>query len=299
MSAIYLKDIELKDKNIFDGFFKSGKYDNSECAFTYWYMWRKGENVKWAIVDDCLCIINALRQPYCYPPYGATAQNFANVLAEIEKYFANMGQPFWMKAITQQYTELFQQVTPLEFSLKANRNAFDYIYSGCDLRELNGRKFSNKRNHIHAFMQEHAKYNYIPITQDVMKECRHFIANWFDIHVKSHSLLKEREAILEIMKAWDDLDVKGAVIEIDGKIEALTLGEAINCTTTVIHVEKANSEIRGLYQVINQEFCRREWADKLYINREEDMGIAGLRKAKQSYFPLYLLEKYEAVRDSV
>ena len=94
------------------------------------------------------------------------------------------------------------------------------------------------------------------------------------------------------MNNFEKLDCKGALIKVDGRYEAYTIGEALNSDTAVIHIEKANSQIQGLYAFINQQFCEREWEHMKYINREEDLGIEGLRKAKLSYNPVSFVNKY-------
>jgi hypothetical protein len=105
-------------------------------------------------------------------------------------------------------------------------------------------------------------------------------------------LLGEERAIYEALHNMDNLDFKGGVIHINGKVEAFALGEQLNPQTAVIHIEKANPAFDGLYQLINQEFCAHEWKDIPYINREQDLGEEGLRKAKLSYHPHHLVNKY-------
>ena len=293
-SAIGFKDVELGDKPVFDRFFQATGHNNSECTFTYYYMWRKAGRIKWAIVEGCLCILlDFFGKPFFFPPYGATRENFRAVIDKMKAHLAASGYPFYMRAVTKPFLALFRAAAPGRFSFTLSRDSADYIYRGDDLRELRGRKYDGKRNHINAFLRAHPDFRYLPVTRDNLSECLNFLDCWFQKRPPSTYLAKEREAICEIMHNLEALGVKGAVIEISGRIEALTLGEAINSATAVIHAEKANEEIRGLYQVINREFCRREWAGMAFINREEDMGVAGLRQAKLSYFPCALLEKYE------
>ncbi|VBB07362.1 acyl-coa n-acyltransferase [Lucifera butyrica] len=295
MVRIQFQTVRLEDKPFFDRFFRSGQHHNSECTFTYYYMWRKAGNIRWALVDDCLCILlDFMGKPFFFPPYGATEANFAGVIKKMEEYFQSVHKPFYMRGITKPFLELFQSRLPERFSFSRDRDSWDYVYLGADLSELTGRRYSKKRNHINAFLAMHGNYCYRPVGRGNLAECLTFLDRWFSSHNANRYLEKEKEAILDIMEELDSLDIQGAVIEINGRIEAMTLGEAINDTTAVIHAEKANPDIRGLYPLINQQFCRRQWPDKLYINREEDMGMSGLRKAKESYYPFQLLEKYTA-----
>ncbi len=296
MAVINLKEIELSDKPVFDSFFANGQYSNSECTFTYHFMWRKAGNIRWGIAADCLCIfLDFSGRPFVLPPYGAENGDFEAALAAIEDYFRAVGKPFYMRGITGRFLSLFNSQAPQRYLLTPSRESFDYIYRGEDLRELAGRRYSGKRNHIHAFMKEHPDYVYQPLTETNLPACTAYVAEWFGQHPPSRYLQAEREATAELLEHYPALGLKGAMVEIDGKIRAMTLSESLNHATAVIHTEKAAAAFRGLYQVINREFCRRQWTDKLYINREEDLGVEGLRTAKLSYYPSSMLEKYQAV----
>lgn len=294
--TINFKEVQLTDKVIFDQFLGESQHNNSEATFTYHYMWRKLGNVRWTILDHCLCILqDGVANPFFFQPYGVTEHTVKHVLEQMTDYLERRGKPLRLRGLTQPFVDLVSKVFPGRFSFEMNRDTFDYLYLGADLRELKGRQYTKKRNHINAFMREHPDFSYCAISHEVIPRCLSFIEEWFSTHESTYLLEKEKEAIFDMLASFEPLKLKGAVIEINGKVEALTLGEAVNEHVAVIHIEKANSEIRGLYPVINQEFCRREWKDKFYINREEDMGVASLRKSKESYYPVQLLEKFSTV----
>jgi hypothetical protein len=96
-----------------------------------------------------------------------------------------------------------------------------------------------------------------------------------------------------VLTNFSKLNLKGGVIVLNGVVEAFTFGEKLNEDTAVIHVEKANPDISGIYSAINRDFCRETWSETTYINREEDMGLEGLRKAKESYSPIKMIEKFD------
>ena len=102
-------------------------------------------------------------------------------------------------------------------------------------------------------------------------------------------------AVHEALTHIDDLDYQGGAIVIDSKVAAFSLGEALNESTAVVHIEKANPEIPGLYTAINQLFCQHAWSEMVYINREQDLGVEGLRKAKESYYPHHMVDKYTVI----
>ena len=139
----------------------------------------------------------------------------------------------------------------------------------------------------------------VPLTADNINLAWDFVEHWCGQRNcetgVDDSLLCERQAICDALAQFAELDYKGLMISVDGRIVALTFGEMVNKDTVVVHVEKAFSEYRGLYPLINQEFQNYYWQDAKYVNREEDMGLDGLRAAKRSYYPEYMLKKYKGV----
>ena len=163
---------------------------------------------------------------------------------------------------------------------------------------MSGRKFHRKKNHLNAFRKENPYAVYLPITEEIIPKCRAELDIWSEAHKRANPddqfIGYEQAAIHEIFDHFDAFKLKGGAILIDGKVAAFTFGEKLNSDTAVIHVEKADSNIRGIYTAINQSFVEHEWWDMIYINREEDIGIEGLRKAKKSYRPIKMIEKFNA-----
>jgi len=181
-----------------------------------------------------------------------------------------------------------------EFAVSASRDDFDYVYRSRDLIDLAGSRYHAKRNHLARFMESHT-FVYEPLAERHLPGCRELAEAWcaFKRCEDDLGLMGEWNAIKEILGSFNALRVQGAVILVEGRIKAFTLGEPLNAQTAVIHVEKADPEIPGLYAVVNQEFCRRQWAAMTFINREQDLGEPGLRRAKLSYHPDHLEEKYD------
>lgn len=174
-----------------------------------------------------------------------------------------------------------------------DRDHCDYVYLTEELIHLEGNKFHGKRNHINKFKKHHT-YDYTTLTPDLIDACLSLESEWCNLkHCELFpGLLGEERAIYQALHNMEKLDFKGGVIQIDGAVEAFALGEQLNPHTAVIHIEKANPAFDGLYQLINQEFCAHEWKGMTYINREQDLGDEGLRKAKLSYHPHHLVNKY-------
>ena len=293
MIAILFREITLADKPMFDDFFKRSKYCGSECTFTNLFIWRSCYDILWAQEDGFLLIkVCRDEQDFLLPPFGGEDASLPMLL---QKLFKELGS-FEMRGIYREIVEKFEDVLPGYFTFVLDRANSDYIYLSANLASLAGRKYHQKKNHVNAFRKAYPNYRYLPINSDITDECLKFAKKWNEERVlqedDADSLQCEMRAIEEALKNFDALGIKGGAIIIDGQVEAMTFGEQITADTAVIHVEKANPEIRGLYAIINQEFCQRAWAEIKYINREEDMGLEGLRKAKMSYHPKYLLDKF-------
>jgi uncharacterized protein len=290
------QQVTLEDKPIFDRYFRQRRYENAECTFTNMYMWRKGYSIEWAIIDEYLCIKAGRSDsiPFLLCPFGLDDSGLGKVIDKLVDYFSQQQLQFIMKGVSVEMMAGLQKAKPDFFSFEDDRNNHDYVYSTEDLINLAGRKYHSKQNHINFFKRTY-DYRYEAITPELIQPCMLSAREWYTSHNGSDddSLKREYQAIIDVLANFQHLAVQGGAIMLDNKVAAFTFGEKLNSDTAVIHVEKG-LDVRGLYQVINQEFCRTAWADLNYVNREEDMGIEGLRRAKQSYHPVKMIKKYSA-----
>ena len=174
----------------------------------------------------------------------------------------------------------------------------DYIYSIQELIELKGRKFEAKRHHIRTFLRNTPDFSYEVMNADNALECVPVTKAWLRRQQSDDEILQaETFAVEQALTQFAELNLSGGLIRIDGKIKAFTVGEALSEDTVVIHIEKADPEVVGLYQMINREYLAHSWSHMTFVNREEDMGIPGLRAAKLSYRPIRMVEKYRASGD--
>lgn len=183
---------------------------------------------------------------------------------------------------------------PGRFDAEPSRDDFDYIYNAQDLIELSGRKYHGKRNHISKFTRAFPDWQYEHIDDSNTEECINASLEWCKQNGCSENSPYRHElcAIHKALRERKSLGIIGGLIRIDGKVVALTLGERLNKDTFVTHFEKALGGFEEAYTLINREFAARSLGEYRYINREEDLGIEGLRKAKLSYKPAILLEKF-------
>ncbi|WP_245690392.1 DUF2156 domain-containing protein [Sporolituus thermophilus] len=283
----------MKDKPLFDRYFRARRYEASECTFTNLYLWQPGYNLEWALIDGFLCLRALWQgQAFVFPPFGPPA-GVESVLDQLAEQFAREGRPFFMKAATVDLVQYLEAVRPGYYHFRADRDNFDYVYLVKDLIELKGRRYNSKKNHLNYFYSYYPQARYVPITPELIPACVASTLAWYDRRCDEDPCMEyEKEAILRAFAHFRELKLVGGAIVIDGKVEAFTFGEALNSDTVVVHIEKGNADFRGIYQVINQQFCH-QWRHMRYINREEDMGIEGLRQAKLSYRPVKLVEKYD------
>lgn len=287
------KEIELGDKQIFDQYISKKHHENSEFNFTNFFIWRYHYKLGFTVYQDHLCIIGQYRNKYpiIFPPLGHMQSGFDKALMMQVEYFQRKGYPVIIKAITDPIKEVMESALPGEFRYKPDRDMYDYVYLSDDLINLRGRKYQRKRNHINKFISQY-EYQYEPITQENIEECLIAEMEWAAGRSNDVGIQEEKVAIIEAFRNMDILDIKGGALRINGKIQAFSLGEELNPEMAVIHIEKANIDYHGSYAMINQQFAQHCWSDYKFINREEDMGLPGLRKAKKSYYPVKMIVKY-------
>ncbi len=284
-------DISWENKSILDCFLSRFPPEISEYTFTNLFVWRKARPIKISLLDQALCIMAQKDEgiKYFLPPLGAK-----NIYDTAEKMFFYAIENRLEPEIHRVPEDMAINLQQAGFSAEYDINNSDYVYLVDELATLNGRKFDGKRNRIKKCI---AEYNpeYRTITPDIVDMCLDLQTEWCNIrHCNMDSGLSSEDiAIRELFSNMEKLPVFGCAIIIDGNIEAFTLAERLNKKTAVIHFEKANPSFDGLYQLINQWFCERELKGKfIYVNREQDLGIEGLRKAKESYYPHFMVKKY-------
>ena len=205
-----------------------------------------------------------------------------------------MEVPFCILGVSPKMKDELDAVMPGRFNYVINRDYADYIYLRSDLASLKGNKLQPKRNHVNKFIRNYPDFTYHELTPEFVPQCLAFERQWERRNVtpeEAQALEDERKSMTFALTHFDRLDLRGAFICVNGKMAAFTFGAAINDSTFDVCVEKADTDIEGVYAMINYEFSRHLPENYVYINREEDLGLEGLRKAKLSYQPCEILEK--------
>lgn len=292
---IEFRNIELQDKQIIDKYLLNNPYRASESCFSNLYGWAHKYNTQYAIWRDYLLVKFTSDRGGCsyLTPFGK-----GNLAAAIEKLVDECGCPikFEMSGVTEAMKHEIESAMPKRFEYTRQRSVYDYIYTSEKLINLSGKKLQSKRNHINRFTAEHSDYKYISITENPSEttRCKEMLKKWYDINKESSddSLELDFKSTSLYLNNFEALELRGGAIEVDGEIIAFSLGAILNEDTFIVHVEKAFATINGAYPIINQQFVLHEASEFTYINREEDMGYPSLRKAKMSYRPDILLEKF-------
>lgn len=292
---IEFKDIELKDKELITSFTQHSPYRHCDWSFSNLCSWRFLYHTQFAVREGYLLLrFRADGERFYMMPVGQG--DLGCVLEELIEDARQADEPFRMLGIDADSRRELEALLPNRFNFTTDRDYADYLYLRTDLATLQGKKFQPKRNHINKFKRTYPHYTYTPITPDRIPECLALEAEWCrandcDQHEGTGN---ERQALTYALQHFDELGLTGGILHAGGRIAAFTFGMPINEDTFGIHVEKADTRIEGAYAMINQEFANHIPQQYTYLNREEDLGIEGLRKAKLSYQPVLLLDKYTA-----
>jgi hypothetical protein len=283
--------LSLAHQGLVDDFLRRFPPQISEFTFTNLFIWRHYYQLQVSVVHDFLTLLGQPpgSAPFLFPPVGG-GDIHAWTKTGLETLKANGHRP----RIGRVPGPLAGELASLPGAeLVLDRDNSDYVYLTENLVQLSGNRYHSQKNHVNR-LKKNNDWEYFPLTRELVIECLNLQEAWCRLRQceESPSLLNEEQAIVEALKQIDFLPYRGGVIRMQGKVEAFSLGEILNPDTVVIHIEKANPEIPGLYALINQQFLEKEWSAIRYVNREQDLGEPGLRKAKESYHPDHLVEKF-------
>ena len=265
-----------------------------ESAFGNLYSYTAVMGVEIARIGGCLVVkwYTDKELSYAYPlGKGDRKKAMEYIISDGKRYNDN----YTVFDVPPAYLEELAEFFPDMFEIKANRDAYDYIYSSEDLINLKGKKYQPKRDHI-SYFEKNNNWTYEKITRKNIPECIAMSEKWLEKNKREDNKPLERELLI-IKKSFDSFETLGYVgglLRVDGEVVAYTMGERMTDDMFCVHIEKAYADIRGTYPMINREFVKNELSSYKYIDREDDAGEENLRKAKLSYYPAIMAEKYEA-----
>lgn len=293
MEELIFEPITLDRKDEYMERLAQSKTKSSDFSFTNIWGWADEYGLEWAWTKNLVWIRQSTTVGSEIPVvrYWAPIGNWENVDWTQCPY---MKQTRTFHRVPERLLEIWNEKIGGRVSAEEDRGQWDYIYDVQELSELRGKKFHKKKNLVNQFKKLYT-YTYEPMTADCVEAVLEMQEEWcmWRECEDSQSLLAENDAIRRVLEQWDEIpSLLGGSIQIDGKVIAYTVAEAINGDTVVIHFEKGKTDYKGVYQAINNFFMKEEGSRFTYVNREQDLDDEGLRKAKMSYNPVAFAKKF-------
>ena len=287
------RPLELGDRQLFLDMYKSHPPQHSDFAFGNLFGWLHFTNYRLARLPEHIILLGRIQDSlqFAYP----LGPNNAGVVEEVLALAEEIGAQPKLELIDNEAKAFIDENFP-KLPLESCRDCADYVYTSRNLAELPGKDFLKHRNLINKFKRSH-DYQVEEITEENFQEITRFLKRWClwrDCEGNA-TLEAERDALMTVMNNFGALDLKGIILRVEGNIQAISIFEELRPDTAVVHYEKADVDFEGIYKVINQETAHRLKDHYGFINREHDLGVPGLRKAKERYRPHHMVEVYRTV----
>ncbi len=295
-TELIFKPITLDTKTVIEHYTKPWGLECSDLSFANLFIWGSDGKMEYAEKNHVLYIKLHFDGVPVYlwapiPEYGVDVDYRKAVYDGIE-YMKKVGAEPTYRSVWTPFRDKMLDACPELFCVPTDI-AWDYVYSRESLATLKGKKLHGKRNHINKFLSKYPDYEYRKLDASMIPDCIALYQKWSEEKEDpTIELYDESRSVLLALNNMEALGLTGGAIFIDGKLCAFTVGERLHPHIQLIHIEKANTEYEGLYPMINQQYILHECEGVELVNREEDMGIEGMRKAKRSYNPLKMIEKY-------
>jgi uncharacterized protein len=293
---LQFKSISLEDRDLFRKYIGDYPFKTYEYSFATLYLWRKLNCAQYGILKDALIVRKKEHATgLCFmPPLGYRREDLCDIVNELEEYRAKCGtMEYLFRDVEEPFLVRLKEQCGARLVVSEDVDNFDYIYESKELIALDGRALHSKKNHYHHFTRTYPYATKDMHEPGVVDDCLAFSENWFRERGEDGEQLKvEHEGIRDILGNMDYLGLQGMAVYVANRVAGFTVGERVNDEMAVIHIEKADTEYGGIYAFINKAFVEQYYSQVRYINREEDLGIEGLRKAKESYRPVRLEKKY-------
>lgn len=293
--GLCFRSVTLQDKDLIESYTKPWKLGCSDLSFANLFIWGADGKMEFAEKNNILYIkLDFEGVPVFFwapiPKFGVKV-DYRKAIYEAVAYMKEAGVEPTFRSVWAPFRDKMLEVCP-EFFTMPTDIAWDYVYERESLATLRGKKLHGKRNHINKFLANYPDYEYRKLDDSCVEDCLALYEKWMSEREDTESLMDEKRSVELALHNMDALGLTGGTIYVDGVLRAFTVGERLQEDMQLIHIEKADTDIDGLFPMINQQYVLHECEDVQYINREEDMGHAGMRKAKRSYNPIFMVEKY-------
>lgn len=292
MEEAKFKKMELEDRQLIDSYFQSFPSRSCERTFANSYLWSRRYPVTFAVIEGALVFRSVIHgETFAYP--AGKTEDVKRAIEVMSAYMKKKDKPLAIYHVTQSQYQQLEEWFPGRFEIEYDRDVADYIYESDKLATLSGKKLHAKRNHINKFKATHENWCYETMSEENLEDCFQMALKWRIENACDDDEDKNAEmcVTLNALRLFKELELTGGLLRVNGEVVAFTIGESLCEDTFVVHIEKAFANIQGAYPMINQQFVEHECMNYKYVNREEDTGAEGLRKAKLSYYPAFLEEK--------
>lgn len=290
---IDFQPLALEQKERYEKYLHAGGERGCEYSFVNLYLWGRQ---KATVLGDNLVLFSQFNRKsvYLFPVGTGDKKPALDAIIEDAK---KRGIPCRLVGLTQDDCALLESLYPGQLRYHFDRDSFDYIYDIDDLADLKGRKFQKKRNHLNRFREQNPGYRLEPITEENLPEVEALVNRWYELRLQENphgDYHMERAALKKALEQREALGLEGLLLRTGDGVVAMTMGSRLREDTFDIHFEKALDVADGAYAAINNGFAaylREKYPEVRYLNREDDLGLEGLRKAKLSYCPHHMVEK--------
>lgn len=296
--AVHWNEISPPVRETYEHYYHKINSRITDIVFNCRFAWDRLYHFRWSVIEDCFVQASSGSEyapPFMLMPLGEfDTAKLDRIVDIVREDFRRRGLNLTIYGIGEEYLPLFEAMKTPHRPVYFNDDFSDYLYSAEDLRTLAGRKYSKKRNHLAHFFRAYPDYVYESLKPEHFEECLALVRRWEAEKNADADDPEESDYLMirNLCDHWEKLNARGGVIRIHGKVAAFSIG-SLEGDTAFIHFEKAEAAFDGLYAAINKLVLDHEFADARYVNREEDLGIPGLRQAKQSYYPVAMVRKYK------
>lgn len=285
--------MEIGDRDVLSRYLHLPEMYDCENSFVNFFLWQEAYQIEYTLFRGALIIREGKRgDNYFRVPLGLQKEDYSALVEELQCF---AGGKVRFGGVCENQMDLVRDLFPgTEFVF--DRDNSDYVYLQSELCAFAGRKFHGQKNHLNAFYRSHPDVAYEVIDRTNRDECLDFALEWCDERsAKDTTIGYEKLALQKAFRYYDELGLRGGALRFEGKIQAMSVGDKFLADAADLHFEKARTGVRGLYVAMCQAFARNAWGDVKYLNREEDMGLPGLRSAKEMLQPAFIWKKYIGV----
>lgn len=285
------KELELSDRALIERYYDREPVRNCEFTFANNYLWKPFYPIYFAVVADSLVFESGEAGMSVSFPQGVT--DLKKTVDLLTAWFEQVGRPFKMHLVSPSQFEQLEAAYPGRFQIEYDRDFADYVYEREKLKNLSGKSMHGKKNHCNKFKKQNPDWSYESITSENVDECLQMAREWWIKNDFGEGGEKEEEIAVtkRALENMENLGLVGGLLRAGKRVVAFAIGEPCGKDMFVVHFEKAFSDVEGAYSMINQQFVEHVMEGYTYVNREDDAGSEGLRKAKLSYRPVFLMEK--------